>query len=248
MKDCVIFAAWVPYIDRFQIYIDTIKQNYSDCDVFVGINPNSHPDTENLLKANGINNIIHVKPELSVNSDASAFQAALSLYKNSNKNYRYIYFIHTKGMSYNSSQQWKVSRESYFDSFITKRATCEKILEPDDVGGCGLVANFCWTMYNSNYIKSVTKFIDSPYKNVQNILWLTTHYAMKNECVKYFVDNCKLEFFTTNLQDRYYFESSFPLIVELTSKKKRECCIYWDDNIPQNYDIMIKDWNSRKDL
>ena len=77
-------------------------------------------------------------------------------------------------------------------------------------------------------------------------MWLTTHYVIKNECVKYFVDNCKLEFFNTNLKDRYYFESSFPLIVELTTGKKRETCIYWDDNVKSNYDIMINNWIKRK--
>lgn len=248
MKDCVIFAAWVPYIHRLQVYIDLIKNKYIDCDIFVGINPNSHPQSESIFRANGISNIIHVNPELVVNSDASAFQAALKLYKESNKNYRYVYFIHTKGMSYKSEDQWKISRESYFDSFVNKRKECEQLLEPDDVGGCGLVSNFCWTLHTSDYVKSVTNYIDTPYNNVQDVMWLTTHYVIKNECIKYFVDNCKHEFFNTNLKDRYYFESSFPLIVELTCGKKRESCIYWDDTVKQSYEKMINLWNNRKNI
>jgi len=180
-----------------------------------------------------------------LNSDASAFQAALLLYKKSNKDYNNIYFIHTKGMSYPSDQQWRISRESYFDSFVNKRRQCGEILKSDCVGGVGLVSNFCWTLHDSNYINYVTRFIKNPYRNIQDVMWLTTHYVIKNECVKYFVDNCDPSFFTTNLGDRYFFESSFPLIVELTTNKKRESLIYWDDNIQQNYVKMNNEWQKR---
>lgn len=246
MKDCVLFAAWCPYLHRMYPYIQILKKCYSNCDIFVGVNPNTKPEFIKLLNDNSINNIIHVNPSQEVNSDASAFQAALKLYKNSSKDYRYVYFLHTKGMSYKSEEQWKTSRESYFDSFANRRLECEKLLSPDDVGGCGLVANFCWSLYNSDYIKYVTKFINPPHNQVQNVMWLTTNYAIKNDAVKYFVDNCKEEFFNVNLGDRYFFESSFPMIVELLSNKKRESCVYWDDNLKDNYDRMINDWNTRR--
>lgn len=251
MKDCVIFGTWAPYRHRIAPYINIIKEKWSDCDFFVGINPGSDPEWEKQLNAIGITNIIHVKPELQICSDASAYQAALTLYKKSNKNYRNVFFMQTKGMSYQTDHQWRVSRESYFDGFARDRHLYEKLLIPDDVGGCGMTSFFDFNWRNNDYVKKLTKFIDTPYKNVFELKWLITHYVMKNEVVKYFVDNCKPEFFSTNLEDRCYFEWAFPQIVELCSGKKRQSVVFWDDhgihpNGKELYDRVVTEWNSRK--
>ena len=51
--------------------------------------------------------------------------------------------------------------------------------------------------------------------------------AIKGEIVDWFFKNCTPEFFTTKLEDRYFFEVCFPLIIDAYGKK-RVNQVFWE--------------------
>jgi len=223
-KDAVVFAAYMPRIDRAFIYIDALKYYYSNCDVYIGLN-SSVPEFETLLRNNGFNNITKVDPNIEVNSDASAFQAALKTLKNTNVQYDKIHFLHTKGVSYQSDGQWKSSYESYFLGY------CKRMLEVQNgfnieqiIGGVSYVGRK-EPMNNSGYSTSLDKYCNFKTTNVENIMSLITFYSINHHIVKEFLHNCNDSFFTDKL-DRYFFETSFPLIVDRFGYKRHHLVMW----------------------
>ena len=79
-------------------------------------------------------------------------------------------------------------------------------------------------MSKSEYPNQLLSYIDNTKTptnvNMNNTMWLITHYAIKGEIVDWFLKNVKPEFFTTNLKDRYFFEVCFPLIVDAYGKDR----------------------------
>ncbi len=224
MKNVVIFAAWMPRIDRAQIYVDKLKEHYGDCDVYIGINPGSVPEFEALLRANGFSNIVNVDPEIAVNSDASAFQAALFLLKESGKTYKTVYFLHTKGVSYATDKEWMDSCESYFVGFCIRRNLVDAEIIKDGIGGVSYVGRN-EPMNGSGYSTVLDKYYWPKEYGCENIMSLTTFYAVRYSIVKEFLDECIERFFIDQL-DRYFFEASWPLLVDRAGFKRHHLVMW----------------------
>jgi hypothetical protein len=100
--DAILFATFIPSLENLSIakeYLENIKNNFYDCDVYVGINYGTIPERKILLEeySNYFNlQYAFVNKVMNVDSDASAFQLALSLLNKSKKAYRLVWFIHTK--------------------------------------------------------------------------------------------------------------------------------------------------------
>src|SRR5690348_819586 len=105
MKSAVIFAMYLPTQFRAELYVNAVKKYFPDCDVYIGLNT-SFIGAENYLNQRGFNNVVHVDKKLEVTSDASAYQAALKLLKSKNIEYKNVYFMHTKGISYPEPDRW----------------------------------------------------------------------------------------------------------------------------------------------
>jgi hypothetical protein len=104
--------------------------------------------------------------------------------------------------------------------FIEKRKGFDSILEKEDIGGWAHIARK-FTMKDSGYLKSIANYIDTPnIEGIQDTMWLITHYAIKGKIVKWFLDKANDDFFNKKIEDRYFFEASFPLIVDLYGKTR----------------------------
>jgi predicted subunit of tRNA(5-methylaminomethyl-2-thiouridylate) methyltransferase len=211
-KSAIVFAGWFPNLERSPFYINDMKKNFKNIDVYFGVNP-SNTNYHKTLNLIGYDNVAITSPERVVDSDASAFQSALELLKNSGNQYETIYFIHTKGISYKDDAAWMSSYESYYLGFFRQLAEIEKVLEKNEsVGGVSYVGRV-EPMNGSGYSTVLDKYFDFGNNAVANIMSLLTFYAIRGKIVNEFIQNAKPEFFTDKL-DRYFFETSFPLIVD----------------------------------
>jgi hypothetical protein len=229
MKDCVIYAAWLNDDSLNELYISTISR-LNDCDFYVGFN---HSTSKKFIElCHKTLPIISSKicdVELEVNSDASAYQAALQCYKDTCKEkYRNVYFIHNKGASH-----FHVNYiNEYLVKFINLRNEVNEKLET--YGGFCIYGSINHDMSKAwnDLIKDTAKFT---YEKPLDIIWWCTIYAIKAEIVDLYINNIKDDFFKTKL-DRYFFEASFPLIVDKFGFT-RYTQIFWD--VPVKFSIEL---------
>lgn len=212
-KNAIVFACWFPNLQRSPYYINDMQKNFKDIDIYFGVNPSgtNYHKTLNLI---GYDNVAVTPPERVAPSDASAFQTALELLKKSGNEYETIYFIHTKGMSYTDDSAWMTSYDSYYLGFFRQLKEIEKVLSSNElVGGVSYVGRK-EPMDKSGYSTALDKYYDfEANMPVANIMSLITFYAIRGNIVKKFLDGVKPDFFTDTL-DKYFFETSFPLIVD----------------------------------
>jgi len=81
MKSCIIFSCSIFDTTRLFVlhqFMQTFKKHYSDCDIYIGINPGSVPTVINIIDSYNLNTIIeHVPIHMYSESDASGYQSAL---------------------------------------------------------------------------------------------------------------------------------------------------------------------------
>lgn len=225
MSKALVFAAYIPNIKRCLKYTDQIKASFPDCDVYIGIN-SSYPLLEQVLMGQGFTNIVGVDKNLEVNSDASAYQAALKLLMASGKTYDTVYFTHSKGSSYPDDTQWLASCDSYFIGFCIRRHLVDSMMNGEDVGGTSYVGRKA-PMSGSGYEMEIAQQFTPRQRGCEDIMSLITMYGIKGEIVHNFLSSVRYTFFTTKIESRYFFETSFPLIVDLYGKK-RAYITMWD--------------------
>lgn len=219
-KNAIIYAAWFPNLERSTFYINDLKKNMPNEDVYFGINQ-SNTQYHTTLNLIGYDNVALTPPERTVNSDASAFQTALELYKNSNVEHEILYFIHTKAASYKDDNAWWSSYDSYYLGFFRQMQKIKEAFASDsNIGGVSYVGRK-EPMNGSGYSTALDKYYKFDEKNkVEDIMSLITMYAIKGNIVKEFVQNADPSFFTDKLE-RYFFETSFPLIVDRMGSKRK---------------------------
>ena len=100
-KFAVILASHIPSLDKLWVgeeILSKIKNDLPNADIFVGINPSNCTNSWVELVKKYTNNFKITNVDLAVGSDASAYQTALSLYKESNKDYDLVWFLHTQAI------------------------------------------------------------------------------------------------------------------------------------------------------
>jgi len=226
-KDCVIMSSWIPSIDRIQPYVDVLVKYYSDCDIYVGVNPSPHAELWlQKLKDTGLNIIGGITPEhLVVKQHTSAVQTALKLYKESDVEYDLVHFIHTKGISYNKQE---VENPAFRDYYLGYAKQIQKIRnfmeERPNYGGWGDygIIQYQWfrretPQKNPKYPSGIwNEMADS--ENSTNIVheyfdwyrfypfkytpirtqWMTGFYTIRHHLLRNFIDNCTEDFLTKN--------------------------------------------------
>lgn len=219
-RNAVIFASYMPYEKRISTYIDILKR-FGDCDIFVGINQGTNVDITNKWKESlkVISNItvIDVPKELEIDSDASAYQQSLKLYKQSNKKHDYIFFLHTKCVTHEESK-FIFDKSMYLDNFINEKNNIIRFLENNkNYGGYFSIGkrNFDYSVAK----KRMEKYFKFKH-DCDTLLNYHTLYVIRGEIVFDFVNTCEKSFFTDNLQYRWFFEDTFPLIVDGSGYKR----------------------------
>ena len=210
-KSAVVFAGYFPTPFSLAVgeeFIAYFRQHYADCHFYVGLNPAAcNQDFLRLLATSGLQYEVRIVPEsLVVDSDASAYQAALLLLRDGERqDFDVLYFFHSNGATNPTSKQL---REFFLPRFAD-RARIEAAFSHETVGSYSLFLG-----------KSKNPFIDQlgehyvfdrPY--FYTYLYFHTIYALRARPVLDFVHGCQRSFFDVKLVERYFFERDFPHVV-----------------------------------
>jgi hypothetical protein len=220
MKSCVIFAASIFNSSKMNVLREfclSFKEHFSDADFYIGINTDSIQNMEKEIEQYGLNcKMRRVPGDLYTKTDASAYQTALQLLKESNKYYDIYWFAHTKG-GVNSRD---TERKMYLDNMISKRKEIEDMFEKyPQLGSWGIRGNSIsaagveWKNYDVDSNIPICKNVVFPPFNKTHVNWsyIETLYVLKKEPVEAFLAMAPYEFFTTKLNP-WYFETVMPWI------------------------------------
>ena len=219
-KSCIIFSCSIFDTTRLFVlhqFMQTFKKHYSDCDIYIGINPGSVPNVINIIDSYNLNTIIeHVPIHMYSESDASGYQSALHKLLLSNKTYANYWFVHTKS-GVNSHSDYL--RDWYNNVFLSDRNTIEDFLSQyTDIGSYGMLGvefdkNREYSERDSGFdiIKNtITSNLPCTHAN---FFYLHSIYVITHKSIELFLKLANTnDWFNTKL-DRYYFEGIFPFIV-----------------------------------
>lgn len=247
---CIIFACSILSKDRLFVlheFLNSFQENFSECDIYVGINYNSILEVEDVLNKSNLK-IIHGRSteELYSYSDASAYQHALKLLYQSKKKYKSYWFIHSKGAVHTHSDYL---RGWYIQKLINNRTNIESILELG-VGSYGLLGYLTPSEQDQPYGYDVDlplfsidtnetfKYSRMPYCYQHSL------FVINEGPMNIFLDKVTPKFFSTKL-NTYFFEGAMPLLVSKTGHY-----MYIDNILVSEIDItsFISKWIEKNNL
>jgi hypothetical protein len=218
-RSCIVFACTILSEDRIVVlhdFLKSFKEDFAECDIYVGINPDSIPAVEFVLSNSGLRivGMARVPKELYTLSDASAYQAALKLVSLSKERYDAYWFLHTKG-GVNAHSDYL--RRWYIDNLLSNRPAVEDFLRKhDSIGSYGMLG----LAYDAEKVYQEQDTIIPLFQNEiteelpcthANFFYIHTLYVMKGVVVDKFLQLIDSVWFESKL-DRYYFEGVFPFI------------------------------------
>lgn len=224
MKNAVIFASFVPTIEKLFIgkeMLDKIVEYFSDCDIFIGINPSCNEWIEMIESYKYKLNIFYQLTESDkvIESDASAYQTALNLYKKINIDHDLVWFMHTKGITSGSPLRYSV-----YKIFHGKRTEIETLFLNDSNLGLFMPWMIKQLPKNRDYVENNLKhiLIGEKFKKCSDLTGHYTFYTIRGKILKNFLQDVSSDFFEKNLLtlgveqkfDIYFFERDFPMIIE----------------------------------
>lgn len=224
MKNAVIFATYIPTINEIPIgveMLDKICEYFSDCDVFIGINPSCNEWIETIKSYQNRLKIYFQVTENNkvIRSDASAYQTALNLYKKINLEHELVWFMHTKGVTSGSQHRYSV-----YKIFHSKRKEIETLFQKNNNLGLFMPWMIRQLPQNKEYVENNLKhiLIGDKFKKCSDLTGHYTFYTIKGEIIKNFIHDVVSDFFEKNLLtlgveqkfDMYFFERDFPMIIE----------------------------------
>lgn len=225
MKKAFILSSYIPTDDIIWVgkeYLDMLVKNFQDYDIYIGVNPSTPEWVKTIEEYSKKINITYgiTKDNLVIDSDASAFQTALSLVKQKNIKYELVWFGHTKGVTSNKHD----FRHVIYKIFLDKKNIIEDLFEQNK--DLGLFSPYMykikgkkWDNYINNNLRCILK---GDYENNTNKSCYYTHYVLRGEPLYRFLNEVDEAFFNSNLLtlgveqkfDRYFFERDFPMIIE----------------------------------
>lgn len=219
-SSCLLFACSIFSEERLFVlrdFLKSLEENFAQSDIYIGINYGSTPEVENVIKEYNIKCTVSRLEEESRYSlsDASAYQVALKLLKDSNKKYDYYWFIHTKsGVNTHSNYL----RGWYIERLIKRKDHIESFLSNNrDFGSYGLLG----LEYDENKAYNETDTEIPLFENIKTealkynhtpFFYIHSLYVIDSRPIEVFFNNITDTWFTSKL-DRYYFEGVFPFIV-----------------------------------
>jgi len=221
MKNSLLFAAGLADAGSIRVIdelMTALKQNLPDADYFVGINSDSFAGTsESILRHITPVAMETVPSVLNLKSDASAYQLAIKLLRESGRRYDLYWFIHTKGSYHNRDER----RKMYIDRFIGKASEIRMIFsEFPNIGSYGLQgvakgsSRTSWKTYNKDHIIDICGNIPHDEFKYTHVNWsyIDTIYAIRGEAINHFLDITPDSFYNSRIEDICYFETVIPWI------------------------------------
>lgn len=222
-RHAILLSSYVPETDVGlaigDYYLDLLWRNFADCTIYVGINTGSCDQWRIMLAQSGLDIIVCEVPEnLTVNSDASGFQAVLRTLRSTGAYHDYYWFGHTKGATHSKFEDAELLRQLIERDFWSRRDEIE--------ANCDLMRYGAFPALpmpaagpNSdviNYLKSIfpTRYPPVGYVSTYTFFGLTG-IALRN-----FLASADSSFFERNLLDgtgisRYFFEGGFSWIGDM---------------------------------
>lgn len=221
MNIAIAFSSYIPNNDKLYVgqwFLDKINllKSFVNIEVFCGVNYGSCQQWINKISQS--NFVYDIVPKnLHIDSDASGYQLALKLIKNSNKDFDYIFFIHTKG-GVNDRDSFYIELDNLFfnnQSFINILDR----LKDEKYGGYAPWFTFT-TGPKINSLDTFYKFNFTPFFG----MFLQSFYVIKYSIIKEFLYNCSNDFYEKNLVtelgfDRYFFERDMATIINRMGKE-----------------------------
>jgi hypothetical protein len=221
MKNCILFAAGVSNPGKLYIINElfgALKKNLPDADYFAGINANSSAGTGEAILAQITPLAMQTVPEdLKLSSDASSFQLALKLLRESGRRYDLYWFVHTKG-GYNPREE---RLRFYINNYIGNAAEIQRLFSIfPSLGIYGLHGMFqgsvfkFWKTYNKDHIVDIHRNTSHNMLRYKHVKWtyIETFYTIRGAAINHFLEIAEDSFFNTKIGDKCYFETIIPWI------------------------------------
>lgn len=223
-KFAVILASHIPSVDKIWIGEDIlkkIKQYLPTADIYIGINPSNCTEEWVEIIKKYTDNYDITPNHLIINSDASAYQTALNVYKNKGKkDYDLVWFLHTQGTK---SGRHNV-RENHLKTLLNdKEIIIDNFNTDNKLGAYGNTITplpNCWvdSEYDFYLKRFGLEFINRPIR----CFLVGTMFVIKGSILNNFIFNCNEYFFneilhnphTDGLGDPWFFERDFIHIVD----------------------------------
>lgn len=129
MRNAVVAGVWFDIKNRANDFVNHLVKYYSDCDIFIGINPCPEYDyfIERLNETN-LKVVTGIVPQhLIIKQHTSSTQLGIKLLIDSNNEYNIVHFIHSKGSSYND-YHYNRAFTQYIVEYGQKRDYIEEFL------------------------------------------------------------------------------------------------------------------------
>jgi hypothetical protein len=222
LKTCVVFAVSIFDESRMFIlheFLSMFKQTFSECNLYIGINYGTLTNVEQVIESYELNAEIQRVTDINMytGSDASAYQAAISLLNRSKQPYDLYWFAHTKGAVNNRSYE----RNMYLTQLFGNRTHIELMFKNNDqLGSYALrgvsrsAGQLQWATFNKDHdvdicLNSITNKL--PFTHV-NWSYIETMYVINKHSVETFLSLTTDLFYDTKIQEPCYFETVFPWI------------------------------------
>jgi len=221
-KDAIVFSSFIPDSRALEIgrsFLRVFEKYFSNCDIYIGINHGSLDEWEDEIIKSSLNIYYKkVQKNLTIDSDASGFQAALELLKTKNLKYRMVWFGHTKGATENTSDRDQLRKYFIEDFFARRKNITSYFIRHKKLGAFGLDISILPTSEHGRLDKDLEKIVHLPFK-ASNIYYLHTFYVLRGAILNKFLKKCKSGFFHKNIVtelgfDRWFFERNFAIITE----------------------------------
>ncbi len=225
-SDAIALAAYFPSRRSIVLFIEVLnylEEYFSDCDLYVGINPSQYaPLGIALLKQSKLNfRYLEVSTKLDAKSDASGFQAALFLIKQADTTYEIVYFMHLKGASLteeystidSAGNRIEINVLRNFLEIFKNRPQIEDIFRSDPQ-----VGTFSHLLGKSRTPSPdvTSNLMQFDYPPFFSYLHFYTFYAARGSAVHNILTSAKFIFWNSNLaklSDIYFFERDFTQMI-----------------------------------
>lgn len=226
VRSAVVLATYLPSRRALSVFLevlDYLEQNFVDCDLYVGLNPSEYASLGvELLRRTGLRHrCVEAPHELNTRSDASAFQAAMLLMKQSSASYELVYFMHLKGASLPAEYEAVSASGDKVEFNILRRLLDVFSNRPyiEDIfcsdARVGTYSYLC--AKKKGPVPDLTsRFMQFRLPPLPPYLHYYTFYAVRGNAMARLIDGLSSDFFRTNLfeiADRYFFELHFPQMI-----------------------------------
>lgn len=231
MNNCFIISFFLPTKESTLILdgiINKLETRFNNLTIFIGLNPSPFLEEgiKIIEKYEKIKIIYGVTPKnLVCDSDASGYQTALKLLKNSEKTFDLYWFMHSKAITTNRHEE----RNYIFNDFMNNKEMIESLFEKNDfIGSYGDMLIQLATLKEGHKFSTPTesgnyldKFYNFKIKIPFEYFYAKTFFVVRGNIINNFIKNCQESFFNDYLNinnwdytDRYFFERDFIRVVD----------------------------------